>query len=147
MYFNLQTHFFHQLYYRICKLYYEGEKMITDIGSIKDSDSRVLLKMWKATVPPGERPLFRHSHIMFEITYVVSGDGIYTVGKTTDVRSNPMQRNKNNIFPSFILLSYLLSIIFRIALSVSRIPSFARRETLSMVFSTPFFTIPSPPKN
>lgn len=57
--------------------------MITDIGSIKDSDSRVLLKMWKATVPPGERPLFRHSHIMFEITYVVSGDGIYTVGKTT----------------------------------------------------------------
>lgn len=54
--------------------------MINDIGSIKDSDSRTLLKMWKATVPPGKRPLFRHSHIMFEITYVVTGSGAYTVG-------------------------------------------------------------------
>ena len=34
-----------------------------------------------------------------------------------------------------------------ISLSVSAIPSLARRPTVSIIFSTPFFTIPSPPTN
>jgi len=54
----------------------------TDIGSICDSAGLVQLKMWRVDISCGERPVQRHSHAQFEVSYVVSGSGIYTVKGT-----------------------------------------------------------------
>ncbi len=55
--------------------------MLTEIGTVTSSDGLPLLHMWQVAVPPGERPLRKHSHLCFEITRVGSGTGVYTVGE------------------------------------------------------------------
>ena len=51
-----------------------------DIGSIIGSDGTTLLKMWNVFVQPGKHEMRKHNHIYFELTYVESGNGVYTVG-------------------------------------------------------------------
>lgn len=53
--------------------------MIHDIGQILSSDGTILLKMWEVYVEPGERPFRKHSHIRFEISKVLSGNGVYHI--------------------------------------------------------------------
>ncbi len=55
--------------------------MLTEIGNVTSADGSVLLHMWQVQVPTGERPLRKHSHLCFEITRVVDGYGVYTVGE------------------------------------------------------------------
>lgn len=69
---------------------------VRDIGSVTGSDGVTLLKMWRVFVPSGDRTLQRHSHICFEITYVNSGEGVYTVGE----RQYPMEPGDMFIFGS-----------------------------------------------
>ena len=70
--------------------------MMEEIGSVTGSDGVTLLKMWRASVPSGERVLQRHSHICFEITSVNSGGGVYTVGG----RQYPMRPGDMFVFGS-----------------------------------------------
>lgn len=61
--------------------------MIKELGELYGSDGGMLLRMWEVSVPSGERPLVRHSHICFEITLITEGSGTYTVGdKKYDIK-------------------------------------------------------------
>lgn len=53
--------------------------MITPIGAVLERDGSELLKMWQVFLPAGARPLRQHSHIRFEIGYILSGAGIYNI--------------------------------------------------------------------
>lgn len=53
--------------------------MITPIGSALERDGSELLKMWQVFLPAGERPLRQHSHIRFEIGFILSGAGVYNI--------------------------------------------------------------------
>lgn len=70
--------------------------MQTEIGSIRASDSNVLLRMWSVSVPAGERPCRLHSHLCFEIALVEAGSGRYTVGN----RVYPMETGDLFVFAS-----------------------------------------------
>ena len=62
--------------------------MIRQIGNICASDSSVLLKMWETDVPCEKRVWQKHSHIQFEIGYVLSGEGTYSAGDNLyDIKS------------------------------------------------------------
>lgn len=58
--------------------------MVKEIGTLHFSDGSMSLHVWRVEAEPtGSRPLRRHSHPRFEISYVENGSGIYTVGKRT----------------------------------------------------------------
>lgn len=71
-------------------------KMIYEIGTINNSDGKTMLRMWSVNVPAGKRPMQRHSHIQFEITYIAAGDGVYT----TDSRQYKIQKGDVFVFSS-----------------------------------------------
>jgi len=51
--------------------------MISEIGSIISRDNITMLKMWEVNALEGKRPFQSHSHIQFEIAYIVEGKGTY----------------------------------------------------------------------
>ncbi len=55
---------------------------VQNIGRILAPDGNTLLKMWSVLVPEGERGLFQHYHLCFEISCVIKGSGLYEVRGT-----------------------------------------------------------------
>jgi len=51
---------------------------VYDIGEIRNNHHDQQVKMWRASVPAGIRPLVPHQHIRFELMLVNAGSGIYT---------------------------------------------------------------------
>jgi len=49
------------------------------IGEIKNASGKTLIKMWDGNAPGGARPFRRHLHSAFEIAYIRSGEGVYTL--------------------------------------------------------------------
>ncbi len=87
LYSNHKPEFSQQLYYAICKLYYEGDFMTDLTEAIRSSAGDLLLKMWTVEVPPGPRASRRHSHMQFEICLVNRGEGSYSIrGKTLPMK-------------------------------------------------------------
>ncbi len=74
----------------------DKEKQVLDIGALRASDGTKLITMWSVQVPPGSRPLQRHSHIAFEISLVEQGSGVYTAGG----REKPMAPGDMFVFAS-----------------------------------------------
>ncbi len=70
--------------------------MLTELGTVTSSDGLPLLHMWQVTVPPGDRPLRKHSHLCFEITRINAGTGTYTVGE----KQYPMEPGDVFVFGS-----------------------------------------------
>ena len=68
--------------------------MIHTLGELKSPLEKTELKMWSVEVPSGARPLQRHSHTRFEITFIEAGSGEYT----TDSGSHPMVQGDMFIF-------------------------------------------------
>ncbi len=68
--------------------------MIQSIGALHSPGGATLLKMWKVRVPAGKRPLQRHFHTRFEITFILSGGGTYT----TDSGEHPMEAGDAFVF-------------------------------------------------
>ena len=54
--------------------------MEKQIGDIRSSNGDILLKMFDVTTSFHVRPISKHRHTQFEISYVVSGAGTYCVG-------------------------------------------------------------------
>lgn len=52
---------------------------ITECGNILGRNYSTLLRMWDVAVPAGVRMLRQHQHLNFEIMYVNSGSGIYSL--------------------------------------------------------------------
>ena len=57
--------------------------MEQQIGEIRSSSGDILLKMYNATASFHTRPITKHRHTQFEISYVLSGTGTYRVGNKT----------------------------------------------------------------
>ena len=68
--------------------------MVQTVGELHSPSGDLLLKMWKVTVAPGRRPLQRHFHSRFEITFILSGGGTYT----TDRGEYPMEPGDAFVF-------------------------------------------------
>ena len=66
------------------------------IGDIRSSHGDILLKMFQVTASFLERPLSKHRHTQFEISYVLSGEGNYCVGDKT----YPMEAGDIFVFSS-----------------------------------------------
>lgn len=57
--------------------------MEQQIGEIRSSSGDILLKMFNVTTSFLSRPISKHRHTQFEISYVLSGAGTYCVGNET----------------------------------------------------------------
>ena len=57
--------------------------MEKQIGEIRSSSGDILLKMFTVTTSFHARPISKHRHTQFEISYILSGAGTYCVGNET----------------------------------------------------------------
>ena len=70
--------------------------MEKQIGEIRSGSGDILLKMFSVTTSFHVRPISKHRHTQFEISYVVSGAGTYCIGNTT----YPMEAGDIFVFSS-----------------------------------------------
>jgi len=94
------------------------------------------------------RNLYRFSFLFAEKPEISSNEGSHPHGIASPQAVRPaFFFRKPACFLNDSEMIQFPTMISRISSSVWRIPSRASRPTLSMVFSTPFLTMPSPPTN